>query len=77
MRRVPIGLANTERGLVVNDKVKTLIVSRRFWLAVSGVVFVAVQSVFPDIDQDTVNNVVVIVGSWIVGDSLRETKPNG
>jgi len=58
----------------MSNKLKSLFASRRFWGAIAGIVFVVVDSLFPgSIDQDTVNNTVILIGGWIVADSLRKT----
>ena len=54
------------------DKIKNLMVSRRFWVAIGGVVL----CVFNDglglnLAADQVNHIVLLGGAWIGGDSLR------
>jgi hypothetical protein len=54
------------------DKIMALTKSRRFWVAVGGVVL----CVFNDglglnLDAGQVNHIVLLGGAWIVGDSLR------
>ena len=56
------------------DKIKNLMVSRRFWVAIGGVVL----CVFNDglglnLDSVQVNHIVLLGGAWIVGDSLRSS----
>lgn len=56
------------------DKIKNLMVSRRFWVAIGGVVL----CVFNDglglnLDASQVNHIVLLGGAWIVGDSLRQS----
>ena len=55
-------------------KIKTLVKSRRFWVAVGGVVFVVTDGVGLPLTAETVNHVVLIAGAWIVGDSIRATE---
>ena len=57
------------------EKITALFNSRRFWLAVAGVVHVATQHFgFTELsEQDSQHFVTVIVG-WIVGDSINKTK---
>ena len=55
------------------DKLKTLVKSRRFWVAVGGVVSVLLQDTI-GIPEETANSVVAIGIAWIVGDSLRTTE---
>ena len=49
------------------DKVKALLKSRRFWVGVAAVI----EGV---VDPVTVQNVVLLAASWIVGDSIRVTE---
>jgi len=55
------------------NKLTTLTQSRRFWLAVSGVVFVLFDGLGLGLTEDQVNNLVLVGGAWIVGDSIRQT----
>ena len=55
------------------DTLKTLVKSRRFWVAVGGVVTVLLQDTI-GIPEETANSVVAIGIAWIVGDSLRTTE---
>lgn len=55
------------------DKLKTLVKSRRFWVAVGGVVTVLLQDTI-GIPEETASSVVAIGIAWIVGDSLRATE---
>jgi|TARA_R110000744_G_scaffold371045_1_gene481833 hypothetical protein len=54
-------------------KISALFHSRRFWLALGGVVFTLADGLGLGISPDQVNHLVVIGGAWIVGDSLRTT----
>ena len=55
------------------DKLKALVKSRRFWVAVGGVVTVLLQDTI-GIPEETASSVVAIGIAWIVGDSLRTTE---
>jgi hypothetical protein len=55
------------------DKMKSLINSRRFWVAIGGVVIVVFDSAGLGLTHDQINHVVLLGGAWIVGDSLRVT----
>lgn len=58
----------------MDNKFNSMLKSRRFWLAVSGVVFVALKDQLGlDIDQEQFNTISLLIVSWIVGDSLRKT----
>ena len=56
-------------------KIISLLKSRRFWVAVAGVVVVSSETVRSNIgiSADQTTNIVLVLGSWIVGDSLRTT----
>lgn len=55
-------------------KLKNLVASRRFWVAVAGVVAVTAQALGVDISPEVIQNVVIIGASWIVGESLRSSE---
>ncbi len=56
------------------EKVKALISSRRWWVAVAaGIVAASAQLGF-QLNPETVQYVVLLAGAWIVGDSLRVTE---
>jgi len=59
----------------MGTKINSLFKSRRFWVAVAGVVIVASETVRGTIgiSAEQTTNVVLVLGSWIVGDSLRTT----
>jgi len=56
-------------------KINSLFKSRRFWVAVAGVVVVVGENVGLKlgISAGQTTNIVLVLGSWIVGDSLRTT----
>ena len=54
-------------------KLKTLLASRRFWVAVAGVLVVVLQDIGLPVAEDHVQMIVLVLASWIVGDSLRST----
>tara|TARA_R110000824_G_scaffold20149_11_gene76534 strand:+ start:4801 stop:4974 length:174 start_codon:yes stop_codon:yes gene_type:complete len=53
------------------NKVKSLVGSRRFWVAVGGVLFVVFDGLGIGLSAEQINHVVLVAGAWIVGDSLR------
>jgi len=61
----------------MGDKLKKLVTSRRFWVAVAGVVAVTAQALGVDISPEVIQNVVIIGASWIVGESLRSSEAEG
>lgn len=58
-----------------NNKLKSLLTSRRFWVAAAGLAAVVSSDVFGiTLDTEQVVAVATIVVAWIVGDTVRETK---
>ena len=55
----------------IMNKVQALFVSRRFWVAVAGVAFVALDGAGLGLTEDQITNVFIVGASWIVGDSIR------
>lgn len=51
---------------------KMLLRSKRFWLAVGSAVAVALQGVIP-LSEQQIQELVLVVAAWIIGDSLRAT----
>jgi len=58
----------------MNDKLKSLLTSRRVWVAVAGLVVASAGTLGVQVDPETVQYVVLLAASWIVGDSLRKTE---
>ena len=56
------------------DKLKSLFSSRRVWIAVAGVVVALSEQSGLSIDPETVQYIVLLAASWILGDSLRKTE---
>jgi len=58
------------------SKLKAMFQSRRFWVALAGLVIVCADTLMGEgtLDPVMVTNVVLIAGAWIVGDSLRLTE---
>lgn len=55
-------------------KVKDLLQSRRFWVAVSGVALVVGnEGLGLNLQEEQVTLVVTLLASWIVGDSINKT----
>ena len=55
------------------DKIKALLSSRRWWVAVAAGIVAAGGPLGFSLNPETVQWLVLLAGSWIVGDSLRET----
>lgn len=58
----------------MDKKINALFKSRRFWVSIAGVVLVSSEQLGFNINADIVQQAVLLMASWIVGDSLRETK---
>jgi hypothetical protein len=55
---------------MLNDLIK----SKRFWAAVAGIAVVVMKDRLPvALDEQQITMIVMAIGSWIVGDSLRAT----
>ena len=59
---------------MLTNKLRGLVTSRRFWVAVAGVAVTFSDTFGLSLDPDTVQHVVLLMGAWIVGDSLRVTE---
>lgn len=60
------------------DKLLSLIESRRFWAAIASIIATLFKDSLP-ITPEQLQQVVMLVAAWILGDSLKSTtrKPNG
>lgn len=59
----------------MQTKIQALLQSRRFWVAIAGVVAVATESLgVTTLSSEQIQNIVLLCASWIVGDSLRKTE---
>jgi len=55
------------------NKIKALLNSRRFWVAVFGVLGIVIQDIIPFIDESQITAISNIMIGWIVGDSIYKT----
>ena len=55
------------------EKLKNLVKSRRFWVAIAGVVITVSDALGLGLSPEMVTNLVVVGASWIVGESLRSS----
>ena len=55
------------------EKLKSMVKSRRFWIAVGSVVVISLNETL-GIPEETANSVVAIAIAWIIGDSVRPTE---
>lgn len=55
------------------EKLKNLVSSRRFWVAIAGVVIAVSDALGLGLSAEMVTNLVVVGASWIVGESLRSS----
>ena len=59
----------------MQTKIQALFQSRRFWVAVAGIVAVTTESLgITTLNSDQIQNIVLLCASWIVGDSVRKTE---
>lgn len=59
----------------MQTKIQAMLQSRRFWVAVAGVLAVTTESLgITTLSADQVQNIVLVCASWIIGDSLRKTE---
>ena len=56
------------------NKMQALVTSRRFWVAIAGVAVVTFDGLGLGLTAEQTTNVVIVLGSWIVGDSIRNTE---
>lgn len=55
---------------MLNDLIK----SKRSWAALAGIIVVVAKDRLPiALDEQQITMIVMAIGSWIVGDSLRAT----
>ena len=59
---------------MLTDKLQGLIKSRRFWVAVAGIAVTFSDTFGLGLEPDTMQHVVLLLGAWIVGDSLRSAE---
>ena len=59
---------------MLTDKLQSLIRSRRFWVAVAGIAVTFSDTFGLGLEPNTIQLVVLLLGAWIVGDSLRSTE---
>ncbi len=57
-------------------KLKSLFESRRFWAGAAGLLVIVAEhfGVTAEIEQQTIFNMSMLIGAWIVGDSFRKTE---
>ena len=53
------------------DELKSLLLSKRFWAAVAGVVFLLTDAFGLPLTQDQVQGIVLMIASLILGDTIR------
>jgi len=59
---------------MLKEKFQGLIKSRRFWVAEAGIAVTFSDTFGLGLEPDTIQHVVLLLGAWIVGDSLRSTE---
>ena len=59
------------------SKLQTLVKSRRFWVAVAGIVIAVGREQIPflaNFTDEQITQAVMVLGAWIVGESLRSSE---
>ncbi len=59
------------------SKLQTLVKSRRFWVAVAGLVIAVGRDQIPilqSFSDEQITQAIVMLGAWIVGESLRSSE---
>jgi hypothetical protein len=52
--------------------------SKRFWLTIASVAVVVLKDKLPiGLSDEQIQQIVLAIGAWIVGDSLRGVNPDG
>ena len=57
----------------MNDIFNSLIKSRRFWASIASIAVVVFKDRLP-ITEEQITMIVLAIGSWIVGESLRSSQ---
>jgi len=59
----------------MQDKLKSLLKSRRFWAVASGLIVVVSKELgIADLDETQVQNIVILIATWVFGESLRSSE---
>ncbi len=59
----------------MQSKLQSLIRSRRFWAAISGLIVIIAQDMgIADLNPDSVQNIVFLIISWITSESIRSSE---
>lgn len=53
---------------------QSLIQSKRFWVSIAGLAVILLGDKLP-FNEQQITDIVMVIGAWIVGDSLRQTDP--
>ena len=59
----------------MQNKIKVLLKSRRFWAVASGLIVVVSKELgLADLDEVQVQNMVMLIATWVLGESLRSSE---
>jgi hypothetical protein len=59
----------------MQDKLKSLLTSRRFWAVASGLIVVVTKELgIANLDETQVQNIALLISSWVLGESLRSSE---
>jgi hypothetical protein len=56
----------------MENVIQSLIRSRRFWASVASIAVVVFKDKLP-LDEEQITTIIMAVGAWIVGESLRSS----
>jgi hypothetical protein len=59
----------------MQEKIKSLLGSRRFWAVASGLIVVVTKELgIANLDETQVTNIAMLIASWVLGESLRSSE---
>lgn len=59
----------------MQSKLQSLVKSRRFWAAVSGLIVIIAQEMgIANLNSDNIQNIVFLIISWITSESIRSSE---
>lgn len=59
----------------MQNKLNTLIKSRRFWASVSGLIVVVLNETgIANLNPDTVQNTILLIIGWVASESIRSSE---
>ena len=56
------------------DGIKALLISKRFWAAVAGLIVVLTEGLGLPFTSEQISGAATLIAAWIIGDTLRPTE---